>query len=107
MDYSEFKDEHPKDEFEPTHKIWIPIDRAMVVLGPKKSDPPMKMSNLDAGLCPLCGAMLKETAPPMKRDFRIVSYVCTENGAHRYQRNELERTKPSQVQVEAWEGLGR
>ena len=99
MDYNEFKAEHKK---EPESRVLIPIERAMVVMGPKRN---VVMSDLDAGLCPYCQAMVKEVATGSKMDFRIVHWVCVENEHHRFIRPDMARTKPSQVQEEAWRNL--
>lgn len=106
MDHEEFKAKHRKTE-EPS-KVHIPIERAMIVLGPKRESKPIgNWSNLDAGLCPHCSAMVKEVAPASKMDFRVVYYVCVENQHHRFIRPEPTRQKPSQVQIDAWKTLER
>ena len=114
MDYQEFKSEHRKpddgdDTFvESIDRVRIPIERAMIVLGPKKeAKKTANFSNLDAGLCPHCSAMVKEVAPASKIDFRVVYYVCVENEHHRFIRPEPTRQKPSQVQIDAWKNLER
>jgi hypothetical protein len=72
---------------------------------PQRCTPTINMSNLDAGLCPRCSAMVKEIAPRARLDFRIAYYVCVENSEHRFSKVELDRKGPSPVQLEAWAGL--
>jgi hypothetical protein len=98
MDLEEFRAAHPPKppQSDPPRGV---------VMGPNpRIERPVSnfTTNLDAGLCPICRAMVKEVAPAAKLDFRIVFYVCVENKFHRFQRPELERQEPSQVQKDAW-----
>lgn len=110
MELDEFKAAHPIKKQTPysTSKIIDLPDEPVIphrptVMGPHR--PLKNMSNLDAGLCPICQGMVKEVAPAVKRDFRIVNYVCVENDTHRFCRSELDRKEPSKVQQEAWASL--
>jgi len=75
-------------------------EERLIVMGPTRSLAQKNMSHLDAGLCPLCNAMVKEVAAPIPRiDFRVVFYVCVEDSNHRFSRPELTRMHPSAVQL--------
>lgn len=108
MELDEFKAAHPIKKQVPYSPAIDRVDPPSIPMRPCVMGPhrPLKnMSNLDAGLCPICSAMVKEVAPAVKRDFRIVNYVCVENNTHRFCRSELDRTEPSRVQTEAWASL--
>lgn len=102
MDLDEFRAAHPPKKEKEIKLLGSPPPRT-TVMGPHR--PVKNMSNLDAGLCPICQAMVKEVGPKSKLDFRIVFYVCVENESHRFSRAELDRVEPSAVQKEAWAAL--
>lgn len=103
MDLEEFKAAHPIKP-KPAPVETVAGDERMVYMGPARR-PHSYTSNLDAGFCPICMAMVKEVGPSSKIDFRIVFYVCVENKHHRFSRPELERKEPSAIQKEAWAAL--
>lgn len=81
MTLEELKQEHAESICDLTSMVSKKPN--MVQMGPSPIKSVPNFSNIDAGLCPYCMAIVKDVTPSSPHDQRIVHWQCIENASHK------------------------